>query len=135
MALFDLRNSGEVREPPPDGDDNPISLPDIDDLSSLTQLKDLNLEQQLLMQYQQAQALYNAVRTDRATPLNQKAQMLGTMLRITSQILSLQQELHNIETLKLLESTLVETLKEFPEISGLFMARYEAALAARSSGS
>lgn len=91
-------------------------------------LSELDLDQELLSQYKTARALLDAVKTDKETPLNQKAQVLNTITSLISHIIKMQESLHNVEKLKVIENTLIETLKEFPKIKEKFLKAYESAL-------
>lgn len=87
-----------------------------------TELKDLDLEVELLAQYKKAQALLDDADKE---PLNQKAQTLNAITLILQAIIKSQQDLYNIERLKTLENTLIKVLQEFPEIKHQFLEAYE----------
>lgn len=87
-----------------------------------TELKDLDLEAELLAQYQKAQDLLADAGNQ---PLNQKAQTLNAITLILQAIIKSQQDLYNIERLKTLENTLIKVLQEFPEIKHQFLEAYE----------
>ena len=87
-----------------------------------TELKDLDLEVELLAQYKKAQALLDDADKE---PLNQKAQTLNAITLILQAIIKSQQDLYNIERLKTLENTLIKVLQDFPEIKHQFLDAYE----------
>lgn len=87
-----------------------------------TELKDLDLEVELLAQYKKAQALLDDADKE---PLNQKAQTLNSITLILQTIIKSQQDLYNIERLKTLENTLIKVLQDFPEIKHQFLDAYE----------
>ena len=87
-----------------------------------TELKDLDLEVELLAQYKKAQALLDDADKE---PLNQKAQTLNSITLILQAIIKSQQDLYNIERLKTLENTLIKVLQDFPEIKHQFLDAYE----------
>lgn len=84
-------------------------------------LKDLDLEHELLKQYQRAQELLEFSDDE---PLNQRAQTLNSITSILQAIIKLQQDLYNMERLKTLENTLVNTLQEFPQLKEKFLDSY-----------
>lgn len=88
-------------------------------------LEDLNLADELLTQYKAAVALFEDVRHDLETPANQKAQLLNSISAIIGNISKTQTDVYNAERLKLLENTLIATLKEFPEVKQAFLEAYE----------
>ena len=87
-----------------------------------TELKDLDLEVELLAQYKKAQTLLDDADKE---PLNQKAQTLNSITLILQAIIKSQQDLYNIERLKTLENTLIKVLQDFPEIKHQFLDAYE----------
>ena len=86
------------------------------------ELKDLDLEKELLNQYKKAQEL---LEFSDGEPLNQKAQTLNSITNILQAIIKSQQDLYNIERLKTLETTLITVLQGFPEIKHKFLDAYE----------
>lgn len=85
-------------------------------------LKSIDLEQELLKQYQRAQTMLEEGYDE---PLNQRAQTLNSITNILQAIIKSQQELYSIDRLKTLENTLIKTLQDFPEIKHKFIAAYE----------
>ncbi len=116
-------------------DPTPPPPPSVHHAVTAATLSDLDLEDELLNQYKATQSLLQAASTDMGTPLNQKAQILNTGYAILSGIIKLQESLHNVESLKVLESCLIDTLKEFEPIKASFLARYEQTLVKRSTSS
>lgn len=92
-----------------------------------TKLSELDLDHELLQQYKAASDTYEAIKAGN-TPANQKAQLLNTITTILTGILKLQTDLYNAERLKKLESTLIATLKDFPELREPFLEKYKKAL-------
>lgn len=86
------------------------------------ELKDLNLEAELLSQYEKAQDL---LRFSDDEPLNQRAQTLNAITNILQAIIKSQQDLYNVERLKSLENALITTLQGFPDIKHQFLEAYE----------
>ena len=86
------------------------------------ELKDLNLETELLNQYRKAQELLEYSDDE---PLNQRAQTLNSITNILQAIIKSQQDLYNVERLKTLENTLIKVLQGFPEVKHKFLDAYE----------
>ena len=98
---------------------------------TITQLKDLNLEDALLEQYYNAQELLSEVLTDADVPPNQKAQCINSITSILGSITRSQEALYNAERVKKLEIALTTALKTLPkETQDQFFTLYEAALGA-----
>jgi hypothetical protein len=95
-------------------------------------LAELDLDHELLEQYKNAKALLEDIKDDDDIAPNQKAQTLNSISSILSNIIKTQSELHNVERLKMLESTLIETLQkpEFEKLKESFLQAYEKALKA-----
>lgn len=85
-------------------------------------LADLDLAEELYQQYIQAKQMLEDADKD---PLNQKAQTTNSIIGILDRIAKIRTELYNAEKLKKLESCLLTTLKEFPELSERFLELYE----------
>lgn len=83
----------------------------IQDLTAET----LSLKDELLGQYNNARRLYAQIETDDGIPANQKAQVLNTLTSILVQITKSQESLHNSQTFKMMEESLIQTLKRCPE--------------------
>lgn len=94
-----------------------------------TKLSDLNTEKELLDQYKAAKDLFDELSSDNTIPANQKASVLTAITSVLSKILENQTKLYDSERVKLIEGTLISTLKAFPELSGAFMVAYRQALA------
>lgn len=92
-------------------------------------LSELNLDEELLIQYQNAVGTFESIRYDEETPANQKAQILNTISAILTNIVKLQTEMYDAERLKKLESALITILQGFPDIKEAFLQAYEKALA------
>jgi hypothetical protein len=93
------------------------------------ELKNLDLQEELAHQLVDAKNLYEQVRNSTSTPANQKAQVLGVLQTIISNIKKTQEDLHNIERLKSMEEALITTLKNLdPAIQDKFLAEYKVRL-------
>lgn len=89
-------------------------------------LEDLDLSAELYNQYVLAKQLLSDADDQ---PLNQKAQTLNSIVSILRDISKVRTDLFNAERIKAIESALLMTLKDFPEMSTAFLESYEAALA------
>jgi hypothetical protein len=112
-------------ESPPDTSKDPLILANV---VTATTLSELNLEDELLTQYKTARSLLELVKSDNQTPLNQKAQVMNTITTLLSNILRMQENLHNVERMKIIENVLIDTLKEHPKLRDKFLPAYEKAL-------
>lgn len=91
---------------------------------------DLNLESELLAQYNSARSLIHTATYDEDAPLNQKAQAINTATTVLGALIRSQAELYSLERIKKIEAVLLEVLKSFPDMQTVFMEQYEAALEA-----
>lgn len=90
--------------------------------------ENLNLETEFLEQYNTAKKLLHVAEVDMSIGLNQKAQLLNSITSIMNSIVKGQAELYSMERIKIIESTLIRTLKKHPELQTAFMADYKEAL-------
>ena len=89
-------------------------------------LADLNLEKEIVIQYQSAQALLNSVSTDEGVPANQKATVQNSCANTLDQLLKMQVRIHTSERLKRIEQSLIKVVKTLPkEQQEQFFADYE----------
>lgn len=91
-------------------------------------LKDLDLDKELYDQYFAAKELAAAALYDTEAGLNQKVQANNAIVNILSQIVKLQSDLYNAQTIARLENILIAVLKDFPEVKAKFLEAYEGAL-------
>jgi hypothetical protein len=89
----------------------------------------LNLEQELLEQYNRARRLLHTAATDDAIPLAQKASALNSATAIISALTKTQADLYSLERVKKIEAVLIATLKQFPQLQEEFLEAYTKALA------
>jgi hypothetical protein len=94
--------------------------------TKVNKLEDLDLEQELLDNYNDAQSILDNV--DASTPTNQLAQTMNTITGILDKIIKLRTELYNAERMKKLETSLIYALKQFPELQEVFMEEYSRVL-------
>lgn len=89
-----------------------------------------NLNTELLEQLNVAKKLIHDASYDLSIPLNQKAQVINSVSTIIGTFLRQQQDMYNLEQLRKMETTLLEVLKQFPDLQEPFLKAYEAALSA-----
>lgn len=86
----------------------------------------LVLEHELVEQYHKTKDLMDETLMDGDCPANQKAQVANSVVSTLGQLVKLQEDLKREETLKLMESVLVDVLKTLPESSRVeFFTEYE----------
>lgn len=89
-------------------------------------LADLDLEEELVIQFQQTKGLLNRVMIDENVPANQKAQVINSCASVLGQITKMQTELYSAERVKALEAALIKALLTLPEATQLaFFIEYE----------
>lgn len=100
-------------------------------------LSDLDIEEELLLQFHRTKDLYDrVVQEDAGTPANQRAQVANSCSAILEQLIRMQTRLYSAERIKLIEQVLIRTMKEEPEeVQKRFFERYERALTEASLGS
>lgn len=92
-------------------------------------LKDIDMEQELLLQFRALRALQNDVIADEETPVNQKAQIGNSVSSVLAKMGEMQQTLYDSERLKRIEKILVSVLDTLPqETKEAFLTAYEAEL-------
>lgn len=92
-------------------------------------LKDLDLEQELVLQFRRAQHLQDRVLRQLDIPPNQQAQVLNSVASTLQQLVKMQSDFYTYERLKKIEGILVNLLNQWPEDqTEEFFRRYEAEL-------
>lgn len=91
-------------------------------------LNDLDLDKELLDQYKNAKMILEDILHAEDIAANQKAQVINTISSILQNIIKLQQDLHNVERLKLIENILIDTLQKHETLKEAFLADYQIAL-------
>jgi hypothetical protein len=94
---------------------------EIDSKLTGIRLKDLNLVQETLIQFQAAKLLQaKANEDDSDAPLNQRAQVQNSLANILASLAKTQSELHNSESVKRLKAATIKTLRQFPTLQDPF---------------
>lgn len=91
-------------------------------------LKDLDLDRELYIQYHKAKTLFEVSEYDQAATLSGKVSSLNGIIAILTQITKLQADLYNAKTISAIENSLIQTLKEFPEMRERFLELYKSTL-------
>lgn len=92
-------------------------------------LKDINLQEELLLQFHALRALQGQVLNDDEVPLNQRAQLANSVGSTLDRLVELQEKVWSQERFKTIENTLIRHLKRLPEdVAEAFLADYEALL-------
>jgi hypothetical protein len=105
----------------------PPQLPTKTQVTAST-LNELDLDKELLDQYKAAKSVFEDIQYAQDIAPNQKAQVINTITSILQNIVKVQQELHNVERMKLIENVLITTLQNHETLKEAFLRDYEIAL-------
>lgn len=95
-------------------------------IDSAKELKELNLDSELLTNYQSAKEYLEQIRYDESTQPNQVAQVMNTINAILKEIVKMQTELYDAERVKKMELALVATMKAQPvDVQRQFFELYD----------
>lgn len=96
------------------------------------ELKEMNLEEELLLQYHSLRALQTQVLNDETLPLNQRAQVANSVMATLDRLVEAQAKVYNQERFKSIETILIRHLKKLPEEAAeAFLADYRTLLQGR----
>ena len=91
-----------------------------------TALVEMNMEEELILQYQAVRALQGSVIDDETIPVNQRAQVANSVASSLSKIAELQMEIYTSERFKRIETLLIRHLTKLPEdTAAAFLDDYE----------
>lgn len=99
-----------------------------------TSLKEMNLEEELVLQLHAMRVLQNEVLTDRGEgtegiPLNQITSVANAVSSALNRLVELQNEIYNSERFKSIENLLIRTLTKLPEdVASAFLTEYKLVL-------
>jgi hypothetical protein len=94
-------------------------------------LADLDLEEELLLQFARVKELFQDVMKSKDTPANQQAQVANSCTTLLDKLVEMQLKLYSAERTKAIESAVIRTLKSMPEaVQKRFFEIYERALEA-----
>lgn len=89
-------------------------------------LDQINLESELVAQYNRVLRLQEDVMWDEDCPANQKAQVAGQVASTLGSLIKMQEDLQRSEAFKLMESVLADAIKTLPEeVKTAFFEEYE----------
>ena len=89
-------------------------------------LQDINLTEELVLQYMRVKELQTAVLADQGIPANQKAQVANSVSSTLAQLTKLQTELHTAERFKAIENLMIRYMKRLPvDVVEAFIDEYE----------
>lgn len=90
------------------------------------ELKDLNLEEELVAHFVLVKEMMTDVMDNEEVPLNQKAQLANSCASLLTQMAKVQTELYNAERIKKMEQALIEALKDMgDDVITKFFGIYE----------
>lgn len=98
-------------------DDELLSLRRLIDVRLKVEIANINLTEELGLQYREGLLLLNSIREDRGTPVNQKAQALNTVRTALVEIIKQQHLVYSAERLKRFEVAFHKILEKLPEDS------------------
>lgn len=105
--LYALRDEIDVKLPP-------------------TNLRDLNMEQELVMQYHRTKALQEETNQADDVPTNQRAQVANTVANTLQRVVDMQGKVYNAEQFRKMEAALARALRTLPiEAQNVFFEAYE----------
>ncbi len=89
-------------------------------------LDSLNLEKELVGQYRKTKDLMDSVLHDDETPANQRAQVANSVVTSLGHLVKLQEDLKREETLKLMETVLLDTIGVMgDDVKNAFLREYK----------
>jgi hypothetical protein len=90
-------------------------------------LKDMNLEEELVIQFIKVKTLQESVLTDPDVPANQRAQVSSAVANTLQHLVKMQTEFHTAERFKTIENLLIKHMKTWPrDLAEKFIQEYEA---------
>lgn len=102
---------------------------EIDKCLPATQLSDMNLETEMLLQYHTLRELQADVIGIDDVPANQKAQVANTVTASLNKLTDMQEGLYTAERFKAIENLLIRTLSKLPEnLAEAFLKDYRKVL-------
>ena len=101
-------------------------LDEIRQVLPATTLLDMNMEEELILQFQAVRTLQNTILDDISVPANQKAQVANSVASVLSSIADLQNKVYSSERFKRIETLLIRHLNKLPEdVAAAFLEDYE----------
>jgi hypothetical protein len=98
----------------------------IDKALPSTSLQQMNLEEELVLQYHRAMELQAKTLSSEDIPANQQAQVTNSVASILQQLVKMQSEFHTAERFKAVENLMLKYIKKLPiEVAESFLDEYE----------
>ena len=95
-------------------------------------LKEMNLEEEMLLQFHNLRALQASVLENEEEPLNQRVQVNNSLQGVINKLLEQQEATYTQERFKRVENLLIQSLNKLPEgVAAEFLEQYEKLLKAR----
>lgn len=92
-------------------------------------IKDMDMEQEMLLQFHSVRALQDQIIDDDELPLNQRAAIINATTSSLTKLADLQEQIYTSERFKRVENVLVRALSKLPEdVASQFLDDYEAVL-------
>lgn len=89
-------------------------------------LVDMDMERELILQFQAVRTLQNTILDDESVPANQKAQVANSVASVLGSIAELQNKIYSSERFKRIETLLIRHLNKLPEdVAAVFLEDYE----------
>ena len=101
-------------------------LDEIRQVLPATTLLDMNMEEELILQFQAVRTLQNTILDDISVPATQKAQVANSVASVLGSIADLQNKVYSSERFKRIETLLIRHLNKLPEdVAAAFLEDYE----------
>lgn len=92
-------------------------------------LAEVNLEEEMMLQYHSTRSLQSDVIAEEGIPVNQRAQVVNAVASTLTKLSELQEKLYTSERIKAMERALIRVLKSLPEeAAASFLDQYKAEL-------
>lgn len=89
-------------------------------------LSEMNLEHELIDQYEKVKTMQREVMTDTDVPANQRAQVVNAVAATLQQLIKMQTDFYNAERFKAIEALMIKAMRKLPkEAADEFLAEYE----------
>lgn len=126
MNLMQPPKGLAVYEPPPEAPP-PLPPPKFDPTPPQFRAppKEVDIAHELEVAFHTAKRLLETAEYDDETPLNQKAQIIGALNTVLTNLTKSRAEIYSAERNRMLEAALIRTLKKYPELQKDFMADYQ----------
>lgn len=91
-----------------------------------TKLSDLNLEEEMLLQFHTIRNLQSEILVDQSVPANQRAQVANSVAATLNKLVEMQLAIYSSERFKAIELALIRVLSKLPEAAAKeFLDEYE----------